>query len=69
MEDTDKIFILTDLCMWEKNRQEGKTDPHAIMVVDEETGQVRYIMGGSKIKFIEGDISVPATQEEYNELK
>lgn len=67
MKDTEKIFILTDLCMWEKNKQEGKADPHGIMVVDQETGQTRYILGGSKIKFVEGDISDIASQEEYNQ--
>lgn len=65
-EDTEKIFILTDLCMWEKNKQEGKNDPHGIMVVDEETGHTRFIMGGSKIMFVEGDISNIGTQEDYN---
>ena len=66
MSDQEKTFILTDLCMWEKNKVEGKADPHGIMVVDAETGQTRYILGGSKIKFVDGDISEPLTQEGYN---
>ena len=64
--DTEKTFIVTDLCMWEKNKQEGKTDTHAIIVVDVETGQNRMIKGGSLIKFVEGEISLPDTQENYN---
>jgi len=65
-KDTEKIFILTDLCMWEKNKQEGKTDEHAIIVVDEETGQTRMIAGGTKIRFVEGKISEAMTQEQYS---
>jgi len=64
--DTEKIFILTDLCMWEKNKLEGGNDSHAIIVVDEETGQTRMLGGGTKIRFVEGLISEPLTQEEYN---
>ncbi len=64
--DTEKIFILTDLCMWEKNKQEGTNDAHSIIVVDEETGQTRLLGGGTKIRFVEGLISEPMTQEEYN---
>ena len=52
--------------MWEKNKQEGKTDTHGIIVVDEKTGQNRLIMGGARIKFVDGDISQPQTQEDYN---
>jgi hypothetical protein len=67
MDDTEKVFILTDLCMWEKNKQEGKSDTHAVIVIDEETGQNRMILGGSKIRFVEGNISSPQTQEDYNQ--
>lgn len=66
MEDTEKVFIVTDDCMWEKNKQEGKTDPHSIGVVDEKTGQTRYIKSGSRIKFIEGEITDLLSQENYN---
>ena len=62
----NNIFILTDSCMWEKNKQEGKKSTHAIEVVDVQTGQIRYIKGGSKIKFIDGEITNVHTQEEYN---
>lgn len=60
------VFLLTDLCMWEKNKQDGKSAPHAIQVVDVETGQVRFIKSGSKISFVEGEISDVADQELYN---
>lgn len=63
---TKKTFILTDGCMWEMNKQQGKSAPHAIEVVDIDTGQVRYIKSGSKIKFVAGDITVGRSQEEYN---
>jgi hypothetical protein len=66
MNDTEKIFILTDLCMWEKNKVEGKNAEHAIIVIDEETGQNRMIKGGSKIRFVDGEISLPQSQEDYN---
>lgn len=66
MDDTEKTFIVTDLCMWEKNKLEKKSNTHAIIVVDEETGQMRMIQGGSKIRFVEGEISLPMSQEEYN---
>lgn len=52
--------------MWEKNKQEGTKYPHCIEVVDAETGQVRYIKTGSKIKFVEGDITDTRNQEGYN---
>lgn len=66
---TEKTFILTDMCMWEKNRQEGDMSDHAIIVIDEATGQMHVIDGGSKIKFIEGKISEPMNQERYNALE
>lgn len=67
MEDTEKTFILTDSCGWEaeKKNPTGRTE-HIIEVIDEETGQVRWIKSGSRIKFIEGDITEPLKQEDYN---
>lgn len=65
----ENIFILTDGCMWEKNKQEGTSFPHAIEVVDAETGQVRYIKSGSRIKFVEGEITEGRSQEAYNKIK
>lgn len=65
---TERTFILTDLCMWEKNRLEGGHDKHCIIVVDEETGQTFHIDGGSKIRFLSGSILGPATQENYNNM-
>lgn len=64
----DRTFILTDLCMWEKNRIEGKDGKHCIIVVDKETGQTFHIDGGSEIKFLSGHIMGPATQEGYNSM-
>lgn len=61
-----RTFLLTDACLWEKNRQEGTFHPHAIEVVDIETGQVRYIESGAKIQFVEGKISDNRNQEIYN---
>ena len=61
-----KTFLLTDCCMWEMNKQNNKNAPHAIEVVDMETGQVRYIKSGSKIRFAEGDITDSHSQEDYN---
>ncbi len=62
----EKVYILTDGCMWELNQKMGSEHPHSIEVVDLETGAVRYIKSGSKISFIEGDISDIRTQEAYN---
>lgn len=53
----DKVFILTDGCMWEINKETGNEHPHAIEVVDERTGAVRYIKSGSRIKFLGGEIT------------
>lgn len=64
----DKIFILTDMCMWEKNRQEGGKDEHAIIVVEKETGKTYVIDGGSEIIFVSGKIKGPATQDDYNKM-
>lgn len=62
----DKTFIITDQCMWEMNKQNRKSAPHAVGVVDEETGQLRYIKSGSRIKFVSGDITMSPNQEDYN---
>lgn len=67
MEDTEKVFIVTDSCMWEANRLSGSRAPHSIEVIDAATGQVRFIRSGSKIRFVDGDITEPNTQEMYNE--
>lgn len=66
-KDTEKTFILTDSCAWEAERQSptGRTD-HIIEVIDDETGQVRWIKSGSRIKFVEGEITDPSKQEDYN---
>lgn len=66
INQANRVFLLTDLCMWEANKQNGKAAPHAIEVVDVETGQVRYIKSGSRIKFIDGDITDSHSQEDYN---
>lgn len=66
-QDTERIFIITDCCLFEKNKQEGAYHPHAIEVVDIETGQLRYIESGARIKFVEGLISKGRNQEDYNE--
>ena len=65
----EKIYILTDGCAWEINKQTGNEHPHSVEVVDLETGAVRYIKSGSRIKFIEGEISDIRTQEAYNKIQ
>ena len=62
-----RIFLMTDACMWEGNRDKGTFHPHAVEVVDIETGQVRYIKSGAKIRLVEGEISDGRDQESYNE--
>lgn len=65
MDDTEKTFIVTDSCMWEANKKAGTRAPHAIEVVDIDTGQLRFIKSGSKIRFIDGEISEPLSQDDY----
>jgi hypothetical protein len=65
-DPTKKVFMLTDGCMWEKNKEDGTAYPHAVEVVDVETGQVRYIKSGSRIKFLDGEITEGRDQESYN---
>lgn len=62
----EKVYIVTDGCMWELNRKAGSEHAHAIEVVDLATGAVRYITSGSKIVFVEGTISDIRSQETYN---
>lgn len=62
----EKVYLLTDGCMWEANKKNGTAHPHAVEVVDIETGQVVYIRSGSRIAFIEGHITDIRTQEAYN---
>lgn len=66
MTPDEKIYLLTDGCMWEINKETGNEHPHAVEVVDIETGAVRYIKSGSRIKFIEGDITDIRSQSLYN---
>lgn len=66
MEKNEKIYMLTDGCLWELNKQTGNEHPHSVEVVDLETGAVRYIKSGSRISFIDGEISDLRTQEAYN---
>lgn len=61
-----KVYILTDGCMWEKNKREGTQHAHAIEVVDPDTGAIRYIRSGSKISLVEGAITDIRSQEAYN---
>jgi len=65
----EEIYIVTDGCMWEQNKKNSTYYPHAIEVVNSETGQVRYIRSGSKITFVEGEISEGRSQEVYNKTK
>lgn len=54
--------------MWELNKRQGTSHAHAIEVVDPETGAIQYIRSGSKIRFIEGEITDIRTQEAYNKM-
>ena len=64
-----KTFLLTDNCAWEANKKNSTNYPHAIEVVDVETGQVRHIKSGSRIKFVDGFITEGRDQETYNKKK
>lgn len=68
-DPTKRTFLLTDGCMWEQNKKQGTFHPHAIEVVDTETGQVRYIESGALIQFVEGNISEGRDQASYNKQK
>lgn len=65
MKKNEKVYLLTDGCAWEINEQAGNEHPHSVEVVDLETGAVRYIRSGSKIKLIQGEITDIRTQETY----
>lgn len=65
-KQNEELFILTDGCMWEKNKQDGTSVSHAIEVVSLKTGQIRYIKSGSRIAFVEGEITKTRSQEVYN---
>ena len=67
VSERDRIFLITDGCQWEKNKQDGTSFPHSIEVVDTENGQVRYIRGGSRIMFVDGAITQSRSQKFYNE--
>lgn len=62
----EQTFLLTDACLWEMNKNAKRYHPHAIEVVDTETGQVRYIQSGATIKLVDGTISDARDQEAYN---
>lgn len=52
--------------MWEMNKKNNTFHPHAIEVVDMESGQVQFIKSGSVIEFVSGEISETRNQEKYN---
>ena len=62
-------FLVTDGCVWEQNKKNGTFHPHAIEVIDKETGQVRYIKSGATIKLINGHITEGRSQENYNKCR
>lgn len=64
-----RTFIITDTCAWEANKQNKTSYTHAIQVVDDETGQIRWISSGSRIKFVGGNITDTQKQEDYNQNK
>lgn len=66
MSTNEEVYIITDGCMWEQNKQNSTYFPHAIEVVNIKTGQVQYIKSGSRITFIEGEITETRSQETYN---
>ena len=66
MKPNEQIYIVTDGCMWEQNKKNSTFHPHAIEVVNTNTGQVQYIKSGSRIIFVEGEITDLRTQEAYN---
>lgn len=61
-------FLLTDCCMWEKNKKEGTHYPHSIEVVNMETGTVHYIRSGSIISLLSGQITEARNQDDYNKI-
>ena len=67
MKPNEKIYLLTDLCMWEANKKNKTSAPHAIEVVDINTGTVHFIKSGSRITFVDGEITERNTQVAYNE--
>lgn len=52
--------------MWEKNKKDRTKSPHAIQVIDLQTGATRYIQSGSRIRFVAGQISKVNDQNDYN---
>lgn len=62
----EEIYMVTDGCMWEQNKQNSTYYPHAIEVVNIKTGQVQYIKSGSRIAFLEGEITITRDQKTYN---
>lgn len=65
----ETIYLLTDGCLWEINKETGNEHPHSVEVVDIKTGAIRYIKSGSRIKFVEGEISDIRTQKAYEKIQ
>jgi hypothetical protein len=64
----EEVYIITDGCMWEQNKQNSTYYPHAIEVVNYATGQVQFIKSGSKITLVAGQITPTRSQETYNKV-
>ena len=62
----EPVFIVTNHCQWEANKKNKTSYTHAIQVIDQNTGEVRFIKCGSRIQFVSGDITESFSQESYN---
>ena len=55
----EKRYMVTDQCMWESAKMENynpldpKRTPHALTLVDMETGSIAFLKSGSIIQVIE----------------
>ena len=59
----DRLFEVTDVSMWETNKEDGAFYPHAVEVVDTVTGKKRYLEVGSVIKLISGKFTTRRERE------
>lgn len=68
MKEEGPFYIITDCCLWEQNKQNKTFHPHAVEIVNLETGQTHYLKSGSKIQIAEGFMTESRDQKSYNKI-
>lgn len=51
-----KEYLVTNSCYWYQKDPKAKRNPHFMVVVDPETGEMKGIKNGSYVQVIDGEV-------------